>query len=163
MQICRLKHTCWAAFRLIEKVRQACALPAHFRPFPHKRFKPATDQSCSVPVSWLSLKNNNCLRQVFRSSLHPPDYLSRLDIVRANSKTSLDRTGSFLGASGTLQVRFDMKQNSPRREPCLSKVYHAHLDDLLGVMQIKRLICVFVTPTFLSSSWFTPFKMIEGA
>lgn len=162
MQICRLKHTCWAAFRLIEKVRQACALPAHFRPFPHKRFKPATDQSCSVPVSWLSLKNNNCLRQVFRSSLHPPDYLSRLDIVRANSKTSLDRTGSFLGASGTLQVRFDMKQNSPRREPCLSKVHHAHLDDLLGVMQIK-LICVFVIPTFMSSSWFTPFKMIEGA
>ncbi|TWW65289.1 CBY1-interacting BAR domain-containing protein 1 isoform X2 [Takifugu flavidus] len=41
--------------------------------------------------------------EVFRSSLHPPDYLSRLDIVRANSKTSLDRTGSFLGTSGTLQ------------------------------------------------------------
>uniref|UniRef100_A0A3Q1GXP8 CBY1 interacting BAR domain containing 1 n=1 Tax=Acanthochromis polyacanthus TaxID=80966 RepID=A0A3Q1GXP8_9TELE len=43
--------------------------------------------------------------EVFRSSLHPPDYHSRLDIVRANSKTSLDRTGSFLSTSGTLQVR----------------------------------------------------------
>uniref|UniRef100_A0A668VV04 Family with sequence similarity 92 member A n=1 Tax=Oreochromis aureus TaxID=47969 RepID=A0A668VV04_OREAU len=41
--------------------------------------------------------------EVFRSSLHPPDYQSRLDIVRANSKTSLDRTGSFLNSSGTLQ------------------------------------------------------------
>ncbi|CAK6949464.1 protein FAM92A isoform X1 [Scomber scombrus] len=41
--------------------------------------------------------------EVFRSSLHPPDYQSRLDIVRANSKTSLDRTGSFLSTSGTLQ------------------------------------------------------------
>lgn len=41
--------------------------------------------------------------EVFRSSLHPPDYHSRLDIVRANSKTSLDRTGSFLSTSGTLQ------------------------------------------------------------
>ncbi|XP_056267917.1 CBY1-interacting BAR domain-containing protein 1 [Pseudoliparis swirei] len=41
--------------------------------------------------------------EVFRSSLHPPDYQSRLDIVRANSKTSLDRTESFLSTSGTLQ------------------------------------------------------------
>ncbi|XP_037331026.2 CBY1-interacting BAR domain-containing protein 1 [Pungitius pungitius] len=41
--------------------------------------------------------------EVFRSSLHPPNYQSRLDIVRANSKTSLDRTGSFLSTSGTLQ------------------------------------------------------------
>uniref|UniRef100_G3NN11 Family with sequence similarity 92 member A1 n=1 Tax=Gasterosteus aculeatus TaxID=69293 RepID=G3NN11_GASAC len=41
--------------------------------------------------------------EVFRSSLHPPDYQSRLDIVRANSKTSLDRTGSFLSTSETLQ------------------------------------------------------------
>ncbi|XP_039676490.1 protein FAM92A isoform X1 [Perca fluviatilis] len=41
--------------------------------------------------------------EVFRSSLHPPDYHSRLDIVRANSKTSLDRTGSFLSTTGTSQ------------------------------------------------------------
>ncbi|CAN9504045.1 unnamed protein product [Ophioblennius macclurei] len=41
--------------------------------------------------------------EVFRSSLHPPDYHSRLDIVRANSKTSLDRTGSFMSTAGTLQ------------------------------------------------------------
>ncbi|XP_060949098.1 CBY1-interacting BAR domain-containing protein 1 isoform X1 [Limanda limanda] len=41
--------------------------------------------------------------EVFRSSLHPPDYQQRLDIVRANSKTSLDQTGSFLSTAGTLQ------------------------------------------------------------
>uniref|UniRef100_A0A3Q3K070 Family with sequence similarity 92 member A n=1 Tax=Monopterus albus TaxID=43700 RepID=A0A3Q3K070_MONAL len=41
--------------------------------------------------------------EVFRSLLHPPDYQSRLDIVQANSKTSLDLTGSFPSSSGTLQ------------------------------------------------------------
>uniref|UniRef100_A0A3P8WVG5 CBY1 interacting BAR domain containing 1 n=1 Tax=Cynoglossus semilaevis TaxID=244447 RepID=A0A3P8WVG5_CYNSE len=49
--------------------------------------------------------------EVFRSSLHPPDYQSRLDIVRANSKTSLDRTGSFLSTSGTLQTRGEEEDN----------------------------------------------------
>lgn len=60
-----------------------------------------------LPFSSSSLEKYStyCLWQVFRSSLHPPDYQSRLDIVRANSKTSLDRTGSFLTTSGTLQVR----------------------------------------------------------
>ncbi|MBN3315333.1 FA92A protein, partial [Atractosteus spatula] len=43
--------------------------------------------------------------EVFRSSLRPPDYQSRLEIVRANSKTSLSRTGSTKTKSGTLQVR----------------------------------------------------------
>uniref|UniRef100_A0A671V202 CBY1 interacting BAR domain containing 1 n=1 Tax=Sparus aurata TaxID=8175 RepID=A0A671V202_SPAAU len=51
--------------------------------------------------------------EVFRSSLHPPDYQSRLDIVRANSKTSLDRTGSFLSTSGTLQQQ---RARQTRRE-----------------------------------------------
>ncbi|PIO36641.1 hypothetical protein AB205_0168340, partial [Aquarana catesbeiana] len=33
--------------------------------------------------------------EVFRSSLHPPDFQSRLDIVRANSKTgSMKQTSS---------------------------------------------------------------------
>ncbi|XP_054620513.1 CBY1-interacting BAR domain-containing protein 1 [Dunckerocampus dactyliophorus] len=41
--------------------------------------------------------------KVFRSSLHPPDYPTRFDIVRANSRTSLDRTTSFLSASGPFQ------------------------------------------------------------
>uniref|UniRef100_A0A8C9T723 CBY1 interacting BAR domain containing 1 n=1 Tax=Scleropages formosus TaxID=113540 RepID=A0A8C9T723_SCLFO len=41
--------------------------------------------------------------EVFRTSLHPPDYPSRLEIVRAHSKTSLDRTSSSLSKTGTLQ------------------------------------------------------------
>ncbi|MGH0152495.1 UNVERIFIED_CONTAM: hypothetical protein FKN15_042663 [Acipenser sinensis] len=43
--------------------------------------------------------------EVFRSTLRPPDYQSRLQIVRANSKSSLDRTGSTKNMSGTLQQR----------------------------------------------------------
>ncbi|XP_028820024.1 CBY1-interacting BAR domain-containing protein 1 isoform X1 [Denticeps clupeoides] len=43
--------------------------------------------------------------EVFRSLLHPPSYQSRLEIVRANSKTSLNQTASSLGNTGTLQVR----------------------------------------------------------
>ncbi|XP_034555953.1 protein FAM92A-like [Notolabrus celidotus] len=53
--------------------------------------------------------------EVFRSLLHPPDYQPRLDIVRANSKSSLDQTGSFLSTSGTLlQQRTGSRQT--RRE-----------------------------------------------
>ncbi|KAM7384238.1 hypothetical protein PAMA_011536 [Pampus argenteus] len=54
--------------------------------------------------------------EVFRSSLHPPDYQSRLDIVRANSKTSLDHTGSFLSTSGTLQQQRASSQQTRREE-----------------------------------------------
>lgn len=54
--------------------------------------------------------------EVFRSSLHPPDYQSRLDIVRANSKTSLDRTGSFLSTSGTLQQQRASIRQTRREE-----------------------------------------------
>ncbi|CAL8293729.1 unnamed protein product [Merluccius merluccius] len=41
--------------------------------------------------------------EVFRGLLHPPEYQSRLEIVRAHSKSSLDRTGSSMSKSGTLQ------------------------------------------------------------
>ncbi|XP_038247944.1 protein FAM92A isoform X4 [Dermochelys coriacea] len=41
--------------------------------------------------------------KVFRSSLYPPDYQSRLDIVRANSKSPLQRTGSSKFSSGIIQ------------------------------------------------------------
>nr|XP_020487332.1 protein FAM92A [Labrus bergylta] len=54
--------------------------------------------------------------EVFRSSLHPPDYQSRLDLVRANSKTSLDRTGSFLSTSGTLQQQRTSNRQTRREE-----------------------------------------------
>ncbi|XP_049890243.1 CBY1-interacting BAR domain-containing protein 1 [Epinephelus moara] len=54
--------------------------------------------------------------EVFRSSLHPPDYQSRLDIVRANSKTSLDRTGPFLSTSGTSQQQRASSRQTRREE-----------------------------------------------
>uniref|UniRef100_A0A8C9FSU4 Family with sequence similarity 92 member A n=1 Tax=Pavo cristatus TaxID=9049 RepID=A0A8C9FSU4_PAVCR len=41
--------------------------------------------------------------EVFRSSLYPPDYQSRLDIVRANSKSPLQRTGSLRSSLKTVQ------------------------------------------------------------
>ncbi|KAM8841360.1 CBY1-interacting BAR domain-containing protein 1 isoform 1-T1 [Spinachia spinachia] len=54
--------------------------------------------------------------EVFRSSLHPPNYQSRLDIVRAHSKTSLDRTGSFVSTSGTLQQQRASSRQTRREE-----------------------------------------------
>ncbi|XP_031179126.1 protein FAM92A isoform X1 [Sander lucioperca] len=54
--------------------------------------------------------------EVFRSSLHPPDYHSRLDIVQANSKTSLDRTGSFLSTTGTSQQQRASSRQTRREE-----------------------------------------------
>ncbi|EOA93941.1 Protein FAM92A1 [Anas platyrhynchos] len=50
--------------------------------------------------------------EVFRSSLYPPDYQSRLDIVRANSKSPLQRTGSLKSSLKTVQISNSM----PRKE-----------------------------------------------
>ncbi|XP_034017096.1 protein FAM92A isoform X2 [Thalassophryne amazonica] len=41
--------------------------------------------------------------EMFRSLLRPPEYVSRLDTVQADSKASLVHTGSFLGTLGTSQ------------------------------------------------------------
>ncbi|XP_058664677.1 CBY1-interacting BAR domain-containing protein 1 [Ammospiza caudacuta] len=46
--------------------------------------------------------------EVFRSSLYPPDYQSRLDIVRANSKSPLQRTGSSKSSLRTAQISHRM-------------------------------------------------------
>ncbi|XP_036422159.1 protein FAM92A [Colossoma macropomum] len=54
--------------------------------------------------------------EVFRSTLHPPDYQSRLEIVRANSKTSLNRTGTSMSKSGTLQSRTPKAQRKRDEE-----------------------------------------------
>ncbi|XP_016094947.1 CBY1-interacting BAR domain-containing protein 1 isoform X2 [Sinocyclocheilus grahami] len=48
--------------------------------------------------------------EVFRNSLHPPDYQSRLEIVHANSKLSLNRTGTSMSKSGTMQSRTSSRQ-----------------------------------------------------
>uniref|UniRef100_A0A7N4P870 CBY1 interacting BAR domain containing 1 n=1 Tax=Sarcophilus harrisii TaxID=9305 RepID=A0A7N4P870_SARHA len=42
--------------------------------------------------------------KIFRSSLYPPDYSTRLDIVRANSKSPLQRSLSAKCISGTAQI-----------------------------------------------------------
>ncbi|XP_043832732.1 protein FAM92A isoform X2 [Dromiciops gliroides] len=42
--------------------------------------------------------------EIFRSSLYPPDYSTRLDIVRANSKSPLQRSISAKCISGTGQI-----------------------------------------------------------
>ncbi|KAL6456859.1 hypothetical protein MHYP_G00338220 [Metynnis hypsauchen] len=54
--------------------------------------------------------------EVFRSTLHPPDYQSRLEIVRANSKTSLNRTGTSMSKSDTLQSRTPKAQRKRDEE-----------------------------------------------
>ncbi|XP_023675853.1 CBY1-interacting BAR domain-containing protein 1 isoform X1 [Paramormyrops kingsleyae] len=54
--------------------------------------------------------------EVFRSLLHPPDYSTRLDIVRANTRSSLNRTTSSLGKSGTLQQPGTPNRSMKREE-----------------------------------------------
>ncbi|XP_051526243.1 CBY1-interacting BAR domain-containing protein 1 [Myxocyprinus asiaticus] len=54
--------------------------------------------------------------EVFRNSLHPPDYQSRLEIVRANSKLSLNHTGTSMSKSGTLQSRMSSRQRKRDEE-----------------------------------------------
>ncbi|KAK6328021.1 hypothetical protein J4Q44_G00036670 [Coregonus suidteri] len=54
--------------------------------------------------------------EVFRSLLHPPDYQSRLEIVRTNSKTSLNLTESTLSKTGTLQQSLTPSRQRRREE-----------------------------------------------
>ena len=54
--------------------------------------------------------------EVFRHSLYPQDYSSRLDIVRANSKSPLQKSLSAKCVSGTGQViDLSTKKGSPNR------------------------------------------------
>ncbi|XP_072780927.1 CBY1-interacting BAR domain-containing protein 1 isoform X4 [Taeniopygia guttata] len=54
--------------------------------------------------------------EVFRSSLYPPDYQSRLDIVRANSKSPLQRTGSLKSPLKTAQISRRMLKKDEEEE-----------------------------------------------
>ncbi|XP_053914252.1 CBY1-interacting BAR domain-containing protein 1 isoform X4 [Cuculus canorus] len=54
--------------------------------------------------------------KVFRSSLYSPDYQSRLDIVRANSKSPLQRTGSLKSSLRTLQISSSMQRKDNEEE-----------------------------------------------
>ncbi|XP_066481805.1 CBY1-interacting BAR domain-containing protein 1 [Tiliqua scincoides] len=54
--------------------------------------------------------------EVFRSSLYPPDHQSRLDIVRANSKSPLQRTGSSKSCTGIHQISRNMLKKEEEEE-----------------------------------------------
>ncbi|NWI89912.1 FA92A protein, partial [Pitta sordida] len=54
--------------------------------------------------------------EVFRSSLYPPDYQSRLEIVRANSKSPLQRTGSLKSSLRTVQISRSMLRKDEEEE-----------------------------------------------
>ncbi|KAM3840806.1 CBY1-interacting BAR domain-containing protein 1 [Vipera latastei] len=55
--------------------------------------------------------------EVFRSSLYPPEHQTRLDIVRANSKSPLQRTGSSRTCTGIVQIaRNRLKEQEEEEE-----------------------------------------------
>ncbi|XP_072855223.2 CBY1-interacting BAR domain-containing protein 1 isoform X5 [Pogona vitticeps] len=55
--------------------------------------------------------------EVFRSSLYPPDHQSRLDIVRANSKSPLQRPSSSKPCAGIVQIsRNNLKKEEEEEE-----------------------------------------------